>query len=54
MLIQRVFDSLGAGGIPLALLTSLVGFALVGVSNYRRSLAVCRAVLYKGSVSPAS
>lgn len=51
MLIQRFFDSLGAGGILLVLLTFLVGFLLVGVSNYRRSLEVCRADFYNGSVS---
>jgi len=51
MLIQRFSDSLGAGGTLLILLTSLVGFLLVGVSHYRRSLKVCLAAFYKRSVS---
>ena len=53
-LIQRFFDNLGARGILLILLISLVSLLLVGVSHYRRSLKVCRAafhikVLYDGS-----
>jgi len=49
--IQRFFDILGAGGTLLVLLTSLVGFLLVCVSHYRRSLEVRGAAFYKGSVS---
>ncbi len=52
MPIQRFFDSLGAGGILLVLMTSLVGFSLMGVSNYRRSLEVCRAAFYPDATTP--
>lgn len=45
ILIQRFFDNLGPRGILLVLLISLVSSLLLGVSNYRRSTKVRRAVL---------
>ena len=50
-LIQRFFDDLGAGGILLILLVSLVSLLLVGVSNYRRSLEVCYAAFHRFCVT---